>query len=96
MTPDVKRHCDRLAAFSRIDMRDDPPVDELPRQVPEEVNYVHPREAFNEFGNSRSDAGECGRWPEERVENWRSHKLFSEVSQVFSEFTPRGSRGNAP
>ena len=96
MTPDVKRHCDRLAAFSRIDMRDDLPVDELPWQVPEEVDYVDPREAFDEFGNSRSHAGECGRWSEERVENWRSHKLFSETSQVLSKFTPRGSRGNAP
>ena len=96
MTPDGKHHRDRLAAFSRIDMRDDLPVDELPWQVPEEVDYVDPREAFDEFGNSRSHAGECGRWSEERVENWRSHKLFSETSQVLSKFTPRGSRGNAP
>ena len=96
MTPDGKRHRDRLAAFSRTDIRDDLTVDELPRQVPEEVDYVQPREAFDEFGNSRSHAGECGRWSEERVENWRSHKLFSETSQVLSKFTPRGSRGNAP
>ena len=80
MTPDGKRYRDRLAVFSRIDMRDDLPVDELPRQVPKEVDYVHPREAFDEFGNSRSHAGECGCWSEERVENWRSHKLFSETS----------------
>ena len=96
MTPNGKHHRDRLAAFSRIDIRDDLPVDELPWQVPEEVDYVHPREAFDEFGNSRSHAGECGRWSEERVENCRSHKLFSETSQVFSKFTRRGSRGNAP
>ena len=61
MTPNGKHHRDRLAAFSRIDMRDDLPVDELPWQVPEEVNYVHPREAFDEFSNSRSHAGERGR-----------------------------------
>ena len=96
MTPDGKRHRDRLAAFSRIDMRDDLPVDELSWQMQEEVDYVTPREAFDECGNSRSHAGEGGRWSEERVENWRSHKLFSETSQVFSKFTRRGSRGNAP
>ena len=62
MAPDGERHRDRLTAFSRINVRDDLPVDELPRQVPEEVNYVHPREAFNEFGNSRAHAGESGRW----------------------------------
>ena len=95
MTPDGKRYRDRLAAFSRINMRDYLPVDQLPRQVPKQIDYVHPREAFDEFGNSRSHAGECGRWSEERVENWRSHKLFSETSQVLSKFTPRGSRGNA-
>ena len=95
MTPDGKRHRDRLTAFNRIDVRDYLPVDELPRQMPEEVNYVHPREAFDEFGNSRAHASESGCWSEEHVENWRSHKLFSEASQIFSKFTRRGSRGKA-
>ena len=80
MTPDGKRHCDSFTAFSRINVRDDLSVDELPRQVPEEVDYVHPRQAFDEFRNSRAHAGESGRWSEECVENWGSHKLFSEAS----------------
>ncbi len=47
MTPDSKRHCDRLAAFSRIDMRDDLSVDEFPWQVQEEVDHIRARKAFD-------------------------------------------------
>ena len=81
MTPNGKHHRDRLAAFSRINMRDDLPVDELPWQVPEEVDYVHPREALDEFGNSRSHADKCGRGLKSVLKC--GPQAFSETSQVF-------------